>query len=113
MMNKSVAMTTAELVEVLKDILARVEGHDSFEGSLEYLMPMPEQDHELAIMTVDEGFCCITCGMGNKTRENLQKDHGGDSKTTESGERTDFMVRTSYRVGNSMGQGGMRVIGEM
>jgi hypothetical protein len=28
-------------------------------------------------------------------------------------EDTDFMIRGSFRIGNSMGQGGMRIIGDV
>lgn len=64
-------MNQNELVEVLKDILLVVDNNDSFEGSIEYLMPDPN------------------------------------------GPDCDFMVRASYRVGNSMGQGGVVLIGEL
>lgn len=37
-----VGMDRHELAAVLRDILARVEAGDSFEGNLEYLMPDPE-----------------------------------------------------------------------
>lgn len=59
---------TAGLVEILKDIVARVEAGDSFEGNINY-----------------------TC-MDN---------------TLMDGE---WQVSGSYRIDNSQGQGGMRVI---
>jgi hypothetical protein len=74
MTNAPTPKTTAELLGVLDDVRARVAAGDSFEGSLEYLMPYDE-----------EGVLV---------------------------EGADFMVRAAYRVGNSQGQGGMRLVGE-
>lgn len=68
-----VPMTSDELLEVLDDLTARVRAGDSFEGSLEYLMPTDE--------VVPDG--------------------------------TEFMVRAAYRIGNTLGQGGMRLIGDL
>lgn len=65
-----VTMSRDELLMVLEDIKERVEAGDSFEGSVEYLIP--EED----------------APPGS------------------------FAVRASYRVGNTMGQGGLRMIGE-
>ena len=65
-------MTKDELLAVLDDMRAAVATSDSFEGSIEYLMPGPldiETDKEFAVMA-------------------------------------------SYRIGNSTGQGGVRLIGE-
>ena len=67
-----VPMTREELAAVLRDILARVENGDSFEGSIEYLMDY----------------------------------------TIDADQPADFMVRGSYRTGNTMGQGGVRLVGE-
>ena len=72
-MNKPIPMTTEVLLNILDDIRARVAAGDSFEGSIEYLMPYDE-DMELV-------------------------------------EGADFMVHAAYRIGNSLGQGGMRLIG--
>jgi hypothetical protein len=70
---KHVPMTKNNLVSTLRDMADVVEADDSFEGSIEYLMPLDE--------AVPEG--------------------------------TFALVRASYRIGNSMGQGGVRMIGEM
>lgn len=70
-MNVPVPMDKPGLLHVLDDLRACVVADDSFEGSLEYLMPT-EGDPDCA-----------------------------------------FMVRASYRIGNSMGQGGVRMIGKM
>lgn len=70
-MLKPVPMSRPKLLATLEDILKTVRADDSFEGSIEYLMPT-EGDPDCA-----------------------------------------FMVRASYRVGNSMGQGGVRMIGDM
>lgn len=105
-------MTHAQLVEALEALLAHVRAHNSFEGSFEYLMPQPAEKHQLVVVTMpDEVLCCVTCGVGHRDLATLQRIHEGDPQTTADGQRTDFMVRASYRVGNSMGQGGMRLIG--
>ena len=65
-------MTKDELLAVLDDMRAAVATDDSFEGSLEYLMPEP-----LGIDTSKE-----------------------------------FAVMASYRIGNKMGRGGLRLFGE-
>lgn len=65
-----VPMTTDGLLAVLDDMRRRVAEGDSFEGSIEYLMPGP---------------------LG------LDPD-------------AEFAVMASYRVGNLMGQGGVRLI---
>ena len=72
--NEAIPMTYAELVVVLKDMAALVEEGDSFEGSVEYLMPEAALSHP---------------------------------------QEAEVMVRASYRIGNSMGQGGVRIIGTM
>lgn len=40
---KPVPLTKAELVAILKDMLARVDAGDSLEGSLEYMLPDTEE----------------------------------------------------------------------
>lgn len=67
-MNRPVPMSKDQLLAVLDDIRAHVAANDSFEGSIEYLMP------------------------------------------EEPGEGVDFDVRAGYRIGNSVGQGGFRLI---
>ena len=64
-----------QLLELLDDIRERVAAGDSFEGSLEYLMPGPEPFNGPEF------------------------------------EGADFAARASYRVGNSMGQGGVSLFG--
>jgi len=68
-------LTQDQLVEVLADMAQRVERGDSFEGSIEYLMPGPFED----LMEIPED--------------------------------TYALVKASYRVGNTDGQGGVRLIG--
>lgn len=70
-------MTADQFVAVLEDVLDRVRTGDSFEGNLQYLMPIP-----------DDG----------------QPDFPAEIA---------FLVSGSYRVGNSQGQGGMRMIGSI
>lgn len=69
-MTTPVAMTQSDLVAVLRDMADLVEASDSFEGSIEYLMPGP-----------DDPPCYA-------------------------------MVRASYRYGNTLGQGNLRLIGQ-
>lgn len=70
-------MTTEHLLAILDDIRARVAAGDSFEGSIAWEMPIP-----------DEG----------------QPDYPPDIQ---------FLVHGGYRIGNSMGQGGFRMVGEL
>ena len=111
---KPVPMTRSELIVILIEILNVVGDSDSFEGSLEYLMPSPPEDHSIDLNEEQKSFVsCRTCGVRCDSMEDLQGVHDGDPVTTRNGERTDFMVRASYRTGNSQGQGGIRLIGEM
>lgn len=71
-----------ELAKTLREMAAAVEAGDSFEGSIEYLMPQPLIDS--------------WPGPGN---------HPGLTGLDE------YAVRASYRVGNSMGQGGVVLFG--
>lgn len=66
-----VNMSHEDLLALLDDIRARVAEGDSFEGSLQYLIPLD------------------------------------DDAPARS-----FDVQASYRVGNTMGQGGLRMVGE-
>jgi hypothetical protein len=66
-----IPMDAETLAAVLHDMAAHVEAGDSFEGSIEYLMPAP-----------------------------------GDPECYA-------MVRASYRIGNTLGQGGVRLIGTL
>ena len=61
-------MSKDELVEMVKDILARIEANDSFEGSINYSCMHPSVNGQ------------------------------------------EFEVGATYRVGNSLGQGGMVVV---
>ena len=61
-------MSLADLLTILDDVRAHVAAGDSWEGSLEYLIP------------------------------------------EEPGEGKDIAVRAGYRIGNTMGQGGFRLI---
>jgi hypothetical protein len=70
---KHKATDKATLLAIIDDIRASIAADDSFEGSIEYLMPEPL---------------------------------GLDANA-------DFAVRASYRVGNSMGQGGSCMYGTM
>lgn len=76
--NDSAPATKAELIEILENILEAIKTDDSFEGFVEYLMPISSpEDEELAAR---------------------------DPRWAEA----DFAVRARFRVGNSIGQGGMQ-----
>ena len=70
--NLPVPMTYPALAAVLRGMADLVESGDSFEGSLEYMIPVEDQ------AAPDE-----------------------------------VMVRASFRIGNSEGQGGVRIIGTL
>jgi len=74
MPNMPVPCCKETLLALLDDIRHHVEHNDSFEGFVEYTMPI-----------------------------------GGDDQVIED---ADFLLRASYRIGNSQGQGGMRMIGK-
>lgn len=67
-----IIMTYAALADILDDMAQRVRNGDSFEGSIEYLMPEPG--------------------------------------TPEAEDYDNVAVVGSYRIGNSTGQGGYRMI---
>ncbi len=111
-----IPMTKAELENLLGAILERVQQGDSFEGHVEYLMPAPPEDHryEPAAQLRDTGtFSCGRCGITTPTVEDQVAFHAGDPEVTAKGERTEFMVKAGFRVGNSMGQGGFVMVGEL
>lgn len=74
-----IPLTQDELVAILEDMTQRVKEGDSFEGFLNYLMPI----------TFDEEL---------------------DTKYRQDGIYA--LVEARYRIGNTMGQGSMRMIGE-
>ena len=120
MKNMPVPVSKETLIAVLEDMLEHVRHDDSFEGSLEYLMPMPAEDHnpvdvEVRTSTVDGMMLhwCGRCGVGCESVAELERVHQGDPRTTADGQPTSFMLQASYRIGNSMGQGGLRMIGEL
>jgi hypothetical protein len=90
-----VALTTEELIETLRDIITLLENNDSFGGFVEYdgLTSWPCPDCYDNLHQVVE---CTTCG-GSRVVDDLPPGK-------------DFMVRAGYRIGNSMGQGGMRFV---
>lgn len=120
MRNMPVPCTKDTVITVLEDMLHHLREDDSFEGSVEYLMPEPPEGHDLEIV---DGHCRY-CGMGVdletaeregwNAEEKLREFHAGDPRTTADGRPTQFMLRASYRIGNYGGsQGGLRMIGEM
>lgn len=86
MQNMPVWMSHGHLVATLEDILDHVRAGDSFEGSIEYLLPDPDNPDEVPPEFRD-----------------------GKDGYFEPG----VMVRASYRIGNLQGQGGLRMIGQM
>lgn len=94
-----IPMTTAELVVILRNMVDHLEAHDSMDGSIEYHV---------------EGPPCSECGF--EVDGELRLDPRPDCPECEGwGDRQlpqgkDFWVSGLYRIGNSMGQGGMRMI---
>lgn len=77
--NEPAPATHDEFVELLEDVLAMVKAGDSFEGFIEYTMPVSDPWEE----------------------ERAERDARWGQAA--------FAVRARYRVGNSMGQGGLAV----
>lgn len=92
-----VAVTRAELSTVLRDVGIAVDNADSFEGSLEY--------------TALEGPPCGVCHGERGHQLGCDNCEGVGVEPLPEGK--DFWVRGVYRVGNSMGQGGVRILGEV
>lgn len=99
-MRRHVCMNTGELLAVLDDIRARVEAGDSFEGSFEYLMPGPLA-HEVrqAVTDMADGRPGADVQVAAELRAEADELDAAE-----------FAVMASYRIGNTMGQGGVRLI---
>lgn len=122
---RGVPVSHGELVDMLREILEHVEAHDSFEGSFEYLLPDPPPDHDvqLTLEPIVPGsgwdrpgtlYRCEVCGLASSVSEqDLRQLHAGDPQTTASGEVTAAIVKATYRMGNRMGQGSVRMIGSL
>jgi hypothetical protein len=78
--NLPVPATYEALAAVLRQIADLVERGDSFEGSIEYTIPLPEDAYP---------------------------------PPATDDEQPDVMVRAAFRIGNSQGQGGMRIYGTL
>ena len=96
---KPVPKTRDELLAILDDMRAVVAADDSMEGSIEYLIPVPEQCGRCDGSGVFLGTPCQHCDGSGMYFDPDLKD-------------AEFVVRASYRVGNSMGQGGVRLVGD-
>lgn len=96
MSNNPVPVSKDTLLALLDDIRHHVEADDSFEGSLEYLMPYPEPCPECRHQPPGTLPACVTCGGTQEIPYDAD---------------VDFLLRAAYRIGNSQGQGGMRMIG--
>jgi hypothetical protein len=97
---KPVALSTEELSSVLDDMKQTIANRDSFEGNIQY--------------SCLEGPVCVQCG-GSGSMDGLDGSCGrcfGDG-VEPLGEGKDFWVRAVFRVGNSEGQGGVRMVGEV
>lgn len=103
---KPMLITETQLIAALKDILRGVETGDSFEGSIEYLMPYDAFDLDLGEWEKlpPEQQAMYKLDMDSEFR-------GTSERYTPKPDT--FAVQASWRVGNSMGQGGMSMIGEM
>jgi hypothetical protein len=93
-------MTEDELVQVLADMAARVKVGDSFEGSIEYLMPYDNFDIDAIEFErlPAEKQALYEVNPATAPRY-TPKPHA-------------VAVQASYRIGNTDGQGGVRMIGE-
>lgn len=87
------------LLALLDDIRHHVEAGDSFEGSLEYLMPYPEP--------------CPLCMPGEDSDPDPECVMCGGKGEIDYPADVEFLIRAAYRIGNLQGQGGMRLIGKM
>lgn len=102
-MIKPVPATREILLAVLRDMIARVEADDSYDGSLTW--------------SSTYGPPCTACGGSGGVVEILK---GGERCPTCDGmgdqpipDGADFWLTANYRTGNTMGQGGMRIIGKV
>jgi hypothetical protein len=77
--NQPAPATKAEMIEVLEDVLGAVRDDDSFEGFLQWSMPIDDP----------------------ATEERAR----ADKRWADA----EFGLMARYRIGNSMGQGGLRV----
>lgn len=100
MMLVGVPVSKEELVAILSDVRDRVEVGDSFEGSLEYLLPEPDQ--------------CSTCALLNEIRRDCPLCKGSGMVDANVPKGTYAILKANYRIGNlDGGQGGMRIYGKM
>lgn len=98
--NRPMAASKDDLLEALEGALAHVRADDSFEGFVEWSMPIPgpcEACHGTGKFFKAD---CVRCGGSGVRWE--------DPRMSEAA----FGLRARYRVGNSMGQGGMRVFAD-
>lgn len=95
--NEPAPASKEEFVEVLEDALAAVRAGDSMEGFIEWHMPSPDPCPGCGGRgDAPNGGACPRCeGEGHTWREPLM-------------EGADFELKARYRVGNSLGQGGVR-----
>jgi hypothetical protein len=104
--NEPAPATKEELVRTLEDVLECIKADDSFEGFLEWSMAGPD------------GPCSACHGSGQQTHVNVGGgrtvsrcdvcDGTGDYWTHPHLKGADFGLTARYRIGNSMGQGGLR-----
>lgn len=97
-----VHLDAKQVVEILRDMAKGVETGDTYEGSIEFLIPSRVMDR----ISEDEFV-----EMPPEERQHWRP-------TSESGvvwqlNPSALDVRGSYRIGNSMGQGTVRLIGEI
>lgn len=98
MIQKHVPFTQETLSAQLRHMADLVDAGDSFEGSIEYLML--------------DVIGCSECDETEPPNPDCPKCKGSGMMMEEMPEGTYAMVKGAYRVGNTMGQGGMRMIGE-
>lgn len=86
-----------DLLTILRLMVVHIEQNDSFEGSIEYLQDGPP--------------CSFCRGQGHDERGPCGSCGGSGGELLPEGAH--FWVQGAFRVGNSLGQGGMKIVGKM
>lgn len=99
--SRPIALSHEQLGALLMDVFEVVRDGDSFEGSVEYLMPGPGGRDEW----LSEQEWSV---LPDRFRDNYEATD--ESTLMYAPKPVTFMVMASYRVGNSMGQGGVVMV---
>lgn len=98
--NMPVGMSREEVVYHLRTMANGVESGDTMEGNIEFLLPFLNDPHEFHQDSQTKDHCI--CGQPSNSPLHVPPE-----------QVPDLLVRGGYRVGNLMGQGGYRMIGEL